>query len=125
MSDLEDVYPWFDYGPEPEEIAELSKADKTLDSVLDSIFAYGVDWTEHRENQETGDHDVAVYAAKIKTEFKEQAKSDIKALIHTIIGEDEESKPIASNIDGTTGSNPVTDIRNELRQQQRKALENL
>jgi len=52
----------------------------TLDEILDGVFAYGIDWTEHKDKSEH-DHEVSTFAGKIKDELKETAKQQIQALI--------------------------------------------
>lgn len=58
--------------------------EKNVLEIIARLFAYGVDWTEYRDKGgPNGDHDVATYAAKIKTEFTNEVVNDILALIHT------------------------------------------
>jgi len=57
-----------------------------LDKVLDSIWAYGVDWTEHKDESE---HDlkVSTYAAKIKKDMKQEFKAALQSLIEDRVRE--------------------------------------
>ena len=50
--------------------------DDELDNLLDSTFAYGVDWTEYKDKSDT-DHEVSTYAGKIKDEMKAKLKQAI------------------------------------------------
>lgn len=59
-----------------------------LDDIFNPIFAYGVDWTENRDKSPE-DHDVSVFAGKIKGEFSLTVKQQIKELFLELIGEDE------------------------------------
>lgn len=38
---------------------------KTVDEVLNTIFSYGLDWTEYKDKSDY-DHDTSMFAAKIK-----------------------------------------------------------
>lgn len=42
-----------------------------IKTILDQIFAYGIDWTEFKDKSEN-DHEVSTYAGKIKDELKAQ-----------------------------------------------------
>jgi hypothetical protein len=58
-----------------------------LEKLLDQIFAYGVDWTEHKDKSEY-DHDTSMFAAKIKAQHKEALLTSIINLV------DKEQEPI-------------------------------
>lgn len=72
----------------PEPLANTDAAnppeaiEDKLNKLLDSTFAYGVDWTEFRDKSGT-DHEVATYATKIKAEMKAKLKETIQAIITT------------------------------------------
>lgn len=57
-----------------------------LDELLDRMFAYGVDWTELKEDLECG-HSTSVYAGKIKAEIKKELRTTILTHIDTVCRE--------------------------------------
>ena len=90
-----------------------------IEKILRTSFAYGIDWTEYREKQEN-DHDIAVYAGKIKAELRTLATDQIIQLIKDeVIGEDETDYP-SLNLDKSPHENAIS--RNQLRAEQRNKL---
>ena len=68
--------------------------DKQLDDLLDPIFSYGIDWTEHRDKGgPNGDHDVSVFAGTIKGEMKVHLKNQLKLLLSSQLDSLEASLP--------------------------------
>jgi len=49
-----------------------------VEELLDSTFAYGVDWTEYKDKSEH-DHETSVFASKIKAQQKEAIKQKLLA----------------------------------------------
>jgi hypothetical protein len=88
-----------------------------VEELLDSTFAYGVDWTEYKDKSEH-DHETSVFASKIKAQQKEAIKQKLLAAHQAeisrvlervekeVIGDDEEddlnpfgmvARPMAEN----------------------------
>lgn len=58
----------------------MNQLQDDIVAVLDSIFAYGIDWTEFKDKSEN-DHSVSMFAGKIKSELKDELTKTLTELI--------------------------------------------
>lgn len=103
----------------------MSDIDKSMDELLGEIFAYGIDWTEHKDKSEH-DHEVSTYAGKIKDELKESLKSSLYSLLMDVIGEyeiTEENQDTGHDCYESFCDYCDKAVRDELRAEQRQKLE--
>lgn len=60
--------------------------EEQVREIITRLFTYGIDWTEYRDSGgPNGDHDVATYASKIKSELANEVANELLALIDSAV----------------------------------------